>query len=30
MIRRDWSWIRPLLHRPLLLGGIAVAAVSSP
>jgi len=27
MIRRDWSWIRPLLHRPLLLGGIAVAAV---
>ena len=27
MIRRDWSWIRPLLHRPRLLGGIAVAAV---
>ena len=27
MIRRDWSWIRPLLRRPLLLGGIAVAAV---
>ena len=27
MIRRDWSWIRPVLHRPLFLGGIAVAAV---
>ena len=27
MIRRDWSWIRPLLRRPLFLGGIAIAAV---
>ena len=27
MIRRDWSWIRPLLSRPLFLFGIAVAAV---
>ena len=26
-IRRDWSWIRPLLRRPQFLGGIAVAAV---
>jgi chloramphenicol-sensitive protein RarD len=26
MVRRDWSWIRPLLRRRLFLGGIAVAA----
>jgi chloramphenicol-sensitive protein RarD len=26
-IRRDWSWIRPLLRRPAFVGGIAVAAV---
>ncbi len=27
LVRLDWSWIRPLLGRPLFLGGIAVAAV---
>lgn len=26
-VRRDWSWIRPLLRRPGLVGGIAVAAL---
>jgi chloramphenicol-sensitive protein RarD len=26
-IRRDWSWVRPLMGRRLFLGGIAVAAV---
>jgi chloramphenicol-sensitive protein RarD len=26
-IRRDWSWIRPLLGRRLFLGGISVAAL---
>jgi chloramphenicol-sensitive protein RarD len=26
-VRRDWSWIRPLLRRPAFVGGIAVAAV---
>jgi chloramphenicol-sensitive protein RarD len=26
-VRRDWSWIRPLLRRPKFVGGIAVAAV---